>query len=109
MGLYFVNHWKNKRIPAPILIQGACFGPSSEVYPVQLYARDIPCMKILVVDDHVLIREAMRGVLRELRGDMTVLEAGKSQQAMEIVAAEHADLGLIWLALNSPDRDGFAV
>ena len=66
-------------------------------------------MKILVVDDHVLIRDALRGVLKELRGDITVLEAADSRHAMEIVAAEHADLGLILLDLNLPDRDGFAV
>jgi len=65
-------------------------------------------MKILVVDDHALIREAMRGVLKELRGDATVLEAGNSQQAMRIIAEED-DLGLILLDLNLPDRDGFAV
>ena len=66
-------------------------------------------MKILVVDDHVLIRDALRGVLKELRGDITVLEAADSRGAMEIVAAEQADLGLILLDLNLPDRDGFAV
>ena len=66
-------------------------------------------MKILVVDHHVLIREALRGVLKELRGDTTVLEAGNGRQAMEIVAAEHADLGLTLLDLNLPDRDGFSV
>ena len=66
-------------------------------------------MKILVVDDHVLIRDALRSVLKELRGDITVLEAADSRHAMEIVAAEHADLGLILLDLNLPDRDGFAV
>ena len=32
-------------------------------------------MKILLVDDHVLIREALRGVLKELKADATVLEA----------------------------------
>ena len=32
-------------------------------------------MKILVVDDHVLIREALRGVLRDLRPEAIVLEA----------------------------------
>ena len=32
-------------------------------------------MKILVVDDHVLIREALRGVFKELKPDATVLEA----------------------------------
>src|SRR5215470_3876701 len=66
-------------------------------------------MKILVVDDHVLIRDALRGVLKELRGDITVLEAADCGRAMEIVAAEQADLGLILLDLNLPDRDGFAV
>jgi DNA-binding NarL/FixJ family response regulator len=65
-------------------------------------------MKILVVDDHVLIREALRGVLQELNGDTTVLEAVDGRRAMGIVA-EHADLGLILLDLNLPDRDGFAV
>jgi DNA-binding NarL/FixJ family response regulator len=38
-------------------------------------------MKILVIDDHVLIREAMRGVLRELKGEAAViLEASDSCQ-----------------------------
>ena len=33
-----------------------------------------PVMKILLVDDHVLIREAMRGVLKELKSDAVVME-----------------------------------
>ena len=65
-------------------------------------------MKILVVDDHVLIREALRGVLKELKDDITIIEAGDSRQAMGIVS-EEGDLGLILLDLNLPDRDGFAV
>jgi DNA-binding NarL/FixJ family response regulator len=65
-------------------------------------------MKILVVDDHVLIREALRSVLKELKGDAAVLEASDCRQAMEQIA-EHADIGLILLDLNLPDRDGFSV
>ncbi|HEY7301101.1 MAG TPA: response regulator transcription factor [Xanthobacteraceae bacterium] len=65
-------------------------------------------MKILVVDDHALIREALRGVLKDLRDDISVLEAEDSRQAMGIVA-EEGDLGLILLDLNLPDRDGFSV
>jgi DNA-binding NarL/FixJ family response regulator len=65
-------------------------------------------MKILVVDDHVLIRDALRGVLKEVKADATVLEASDSSKAMALVA-EHADLGLILLDLNLPDRDGFSV
>src|SRR5438105_13346916 len=65
-------------------------------------------MKILVVDDHVLIREALRGVLKELRGDATVLEASTCRQAMAFVE-EHADIGLILLDLGLPDRDGLSM
>jgi DNA-binding NarL/FixJ family response regulator len=65
-------------------------------------------MKILVVDDHVLIREALRGVLKELRPDAAVLEAADHRRATELVA-EHADFGLILLDLNLPDGDGFSM
>jgi DNA-binding NarL/FixJ family response regulator len=65
-------------------------------------------MKILVVDDHVLIRDALRGVLKELKGDADVLEACDCRQAMALIAENADDLGLILLDLNLPDRDGFA-
>jgi DNA-binding NarL/FixJ family response regulator len=65
-------------------------------------------MKILVVDDHALIREALRGVLKELMGDATVVEAPDWRQAMKQVELS-ADLDLILLDLNLPDRDGFDV
>ena len=65
-------------------------------------------MKILVVDDHVLIRDALRSVLKEVKRDAAVLEASDCSQAMEQIA-EHADIGLILLDLNLPDRDGFSV
>jgi DNA-binding NarL/FixJ family response regulator len=42
-------------------------------------------MKIQVVDDHELIREALRGVLKELKRDAIVLEAADSRQAMQFV------------------------
>jgi DNA-binding NarL/FixJ family response regulator len=65
-------------------------------------------MKILVVDDHVLIREALRGVLKELDAGVTVVEAPDSRQAMQRIA-EHPDLALVLLDLNLPDRHGFEV
>jgi DNA-binding NarL/FixJ family response regulator len=65
-------------------------------------------MKILVVDDHVLIRDALRSVLKEIKGDAVVLEASDSRQATALVA-EHPELGLILLDLNLPDRDGFSL
>jgi DNA-binding NarL/FixJ family response regulator len=65
-------------------------------------------MKILVVDDHPLIREALRGVFHDLKSDVSLFEAADSQQAMQLVA-DNTDLGLILLDLNLPDRDGFSV
>src|SRR5215470_11445314 len=65
-------------------------------------------MKILLVDDHALIRDALRGVLKELIGQPVVLEASDCRQAMRLIEA-HPDLHLILLDLNLPDRDGFAM
>src|SRR5215468_844315 len=70
--------------------------------------REIADVEILVVDDHVLIREALRGVLREVKGDAVVLEASSCSQAMAVIA-QHPNLDLILLDLNLPDRDGFSV
>ena len=63
-------------------------------------------MKILVIDDHVLIREALQGVLKKLRRDATILEASNGGQARRLIE-EHSDLELILLDLNLPDADGF--
>ena len=65
-------------------------------------------MKFLVVDDHALIREAMRGVLRELQGDAVILEAASSAQATDLMR-QHPDLALVLLDLKLPDRDGIEV
>src|SRR3990172_6906787 len=71
---------------------------------MQPAARRRSDMKFLVVDDHALIREAMRGVLKELRGDGTVLEAASAGEASDLVR-QHPDLALILLDLKLPDRD----
>jgi DNA-binding NarL/FixJ family response regulator len=62
-------------------------------------------MKFLVVDDHALIREAMRGVLKELCGDAIVLDAASAGRAADLIG-QHPDLALILLDLQLPDRDG---
>ena len=64
-------------------------------------------MKILIIDDHVLIREALRGVLRELKGETAVfIEAPDSRRAMQQLE-QNRDVELILLDLVLPDRDGF--
>jgi len=61
-------------------------------------------MKILVVDDHALIRDALQGVMKKIKRGAIVLEASDSRQAMEILARE-PDLNLVLLDLNLPDRN----
>ena len=65
-------------------------------------------MKVLVIDDHALIRQAMRGVLKKLRRDVILLEAPNGAKAMLTIAA-NPDIDLILLDLSLPDRDGFSV
>jgi DNA-binding NarL/FixJ family response regulator len=63
-------------------------------------------MKFLLVDDHALIREALRGVLRELDEGATIFEASRWSDAARLLQ-EQADLALVLLDLGLPDRDGF--
>src|SRR5260370_17758657 len=65
-------------------------------------------MKVLIADDHALIREALRAVLKQLKREAVIFEASNSRQAMRIVE-EHPDISLILLDINLPDRDGFSV
>jgi DNA-binding NarL/FixJ family response regulator len=63
-------------------------------------------MKCLIIDDHVLIREALRGVLKELKGEaVATIEAHDSRQALVEIEL-NPDLELILLDLGLPDRDG---
>ncbi|MBR1147039.1 response regulator transcription factor [Bradyrhizobium sp. AUGA SZCCT0431] len=65
-------------------------------------------MKVLIVDDHTLIREALHAVLKQLKGEAVIFEASNGRQAVHIVE-EHPDISLILLDINLPDRDGFSV
>jgi DNA-binding NarL/FixJ family response regulator len=65
-------------------------------------------MKVLVIDDHALIREALRSVLRELKHDAMIIEAANYRQAIRVIN-ENPDLSLVLLDLGLPDRNGFDV
>ena len=70
--------------------------------------RDGVAMKVLLIDDHVLIREALRSVFADVRPQAEVLDATGAMQALEIAQA-HGDLGLVLLDLSLPDGDGLDV
>jgi DNA-binding SARP family transcriptional activator/CheY-like chemotaxis protein len=67
-----------------------------------------PSMKVLIVDDHALIRDALHTVFNQLERKTVVFKASNSREATRIVE-EHPDLALILLDINLPDRDGFSV
>jgi DNA-binding NarL/FixJ family response regulator len=62
-------------------------------------------MKILVVDDHPLVREAMAQLVTQLRGAVEVLQAQDCPSALAM-ARIHPDLDLVLLDLNLPGLRG---
>jgi DNA-binding NarL/FixJ family response regulator len=62
-------------------------------------------VKILVVDDHSLVREGLCQVLKGLDEHVEVLQAGTCTQAFAL-AASHHDLDLILLDYHLPDMTG---
>jgi DNA-binding NarL/FixJ family response regulator len=62
-------------------------------------------VKILVVDDHALVREGLRQVLKGLEESLEVLQAGTCAQAFAM-AQTHGDLDLVLLDYHLPDMNG---
>lgn len=62
-------------------------------------------MKVLVVDDHPLIRAAVRHVLTQLEADVEVHEAQDCTAALALVEM-HPDLTLVLLDLHLPGMGG---
>lgn len=62
-------------------------------------------LKILVIDDHALIREGLRQVLRGLEEDVEVFEAGSCARAFEL-ALQEPELDLVLLDYHLPDMSG---
>ncbi|HKE54309.1 MAG TPA: response regulator transcription factor [Actinomycetota bacterium] len=61
-------------------------------------------MKVLVVDDHALVRRGMGHVIRECFPDAEILEAGNAKEAIETLSAHPIDIALV--DVRMPDADG---
>lgn len=64
-------------------------------------------MRILLVDDHTLFREALLHVLRQFDGTAVVIEASTAKEAIRLVTHYH-DLDLILLDLTMPGLNGLS-
>jgi len=62
-------------------------------------------MKVLVADDHPLVREGIENVLRRIDSDLCLLEAEDFFEA-RAVAEQHQDLDLALLDLSMPGMKG---
>ncbi|MEO5671721.1 MAG: response regulator transcription factor [Ramlibacter sp.] len=65
-------------------------------------------LKILVADDHHLVREGIKLALREIDEEVTVIEAETLGQAIE-ACRSHADFDLVLLDLTMPGNTGMTV
>ena len=61
-------------------------------------------MKILIVDDHALVRRGMGHVVRESFADAEVIEAGGAAEALELMGSHDIDIALV--DVRMPDADG---
>ncbi len=61
-------------------------------------------MKILIVDDHALVRRGMSHVVRDSFQDAEVVEAGTAMEALEAMTASSMDVALV--DVRMPDSDG---
>ena len=64
-------------------------------------------IRLLIVDDHEMVREGLRSILQEDPGIKVVGEADGGTKALELVAKLHPDIVL--LDLKMPDIDGIEV
>ena len=62
-------------------------------------------MKILIIDDHALVREGVALVLRSLRPDSIIVQADTCQAGID--AARRESFDMVLLDLQLPDMPGF--
>ena len=64
-------------------------------------------MRILIVDDHAIVRVGLKQLLLEERSDFKIGEAGSGQEALKMIRKEHWNLVL--LDINLPNKNGLEV
>jgi DNA-binding NarL/FixJ family response regulator len=61
-------------------------------------------VRIMIVDDHALVRRGMAHVVRECFGEAEIVESGSAEEAISAARADAVDLALV--DVRMPDTDG---
>jgi DNA-binding NarL/FixJ family response regulator len=61
-------------------------------------------VRIMIVDDHALVRRGMAHVVRECFGEAEVVEAGGAQEALDVMVGDPVDVALV--DVRMPITDG---
>ena len=64
-------------------------------------------MKILICDDHKIVRDGLRQILMQLRGRNEISEAGSGEEALELIRS--TDFNILLLDISLPDKNGLEV
>ncbi len=64
-------------------------------------------MKLLIVDDHAIVREGVAAMLRQAGPDTMVLQAGDGAEGVRLAEA-HPDLDAVFLDLQMPGAHGMS-
>ena len=64
-------------------------------------------LKILLIEDHALVREGMTHLLHQLAEEVTVFEAANGEDGVAVLEAEN-DIDLVLLDLSLPGIDGLS-
>ena len=80
------------------------------VFPMGVMSADvsIASMKILIVDDHALMREGLGQLLAGMYPDLALLHAANGAQAIDMLLP-HRDIDLVLLDYQLPDMTGLDV
>lgn len=65
---------------------------------------NMPRFKVLLVDDHAVVRHGLRAILEEELGDIAVAEAGTAREGLECLRKD--DYDALILDIGLPDRNG---